>query len=364
MAASDSASPPKRAPAAGRGPADERRLSIRLSWPYARVAGSDREELAILEREGIGMAEFADPDTRLRHRVVIELLEHAVRRTGDPALGLRAAEQLEPGDLDVLEHVARTCSTLREAIECWARYACLMNEAADVSIEEGPELAKVCWRINDGVPQPAAANDFVTASTLALWRRLTGVERLAVEIHFTHARATDPAAYARVFGVPLRFGMPYNATLVRRETLELPLLRADRGLHAAYELHARTLLERLRGQDGVAARARELVVSQLSHGDVGMESVARKLAMSVATLRRRLDEAGTSHREIVDRERHQLALRYLQDPRLATSEVAFLLGFSHVTALHKAFKRWTGGLTPAEYRARSQAASADPKQPA
>ncbi len=338
-------SKPSVAPIAG-----ERRLSIRLMWPFVRVAGGNREEMAILEREGVGLAEFADPDTRVRHRVAMELLGHAIRRTGDRALGLRAAETLEPGDLDVLEHVTSTCSTLREAIECWARYVRLMNEAATITLEEGDELAQVCWRISDGVPQLPAANDFVAASALSLWRRHTGVEVLAEEIHFEHARPTDTAAYARVLRVPVRFGMPQGATVIRRAWLDLPLVRADRGLHTAFELHARALLERLRTSDSVTARARELVISQLSCGDSSMGTVARKMAMSVATLRRRLDEEGTSHREILDRARHQLALRYLRDRRLATSEVAFLLGFSHVTALHKAFKRWTGGVTPAAFR--------------
>jgi AraC-like DNA-binding protein len=330
-----------------------RRVSVRLLWPFARVAGSDPAELDILEREGIGHATFADPDARVGHSAAMQLLEHAVERTGDAGLGLRAAENLEAGDLDVVEHVTRTCPDLRTAILCAARYVSLLTEAAEITLEEGPELATASWSMAEGVAQNAAANDFITASALKLLRRQTGVERLAVEIHLAHEHATDAGEYARVFGAKVRLGMPRNAIVMRRSALDLPLLRANRALHAAFELHARALLERVRRERGASVHAREIVLAQLADGDTNMETVARKMAMSVATLRRRLAEEGTSHREILDDARYQLAVRYLRDRRLATREVAFRLGFSHVTALHKAFKRWSGGVTPAEFRSLS-----------
>ena len=85
-----------------------------------------------------------------------------------------------------------------------------------------------------------------------------------------------------------------------------------------------------------------------------IRTVARRLAMSVATPRRRLGDESTSHSEILDDVRRELAEKYLADMSLAISEVAFLLGFSHVTAFYKAFRRWSQGVTPAEFRAQSQ----------
>ncbi len=332
----------------------ERRVSIRLAWPFARLVGGDDAEMQILAREGIGLAEVADPEVRLRHAAAMELLQHAVERTGDPALGLHAAESLEATDLDVLEHVTRTCATLRDAIACFARFSYLLNESAEVCLEEGRALARVAWLAADEVAQVPAANDFLAAGTLALWRRNTGVQALASEVHLAHEQATDAAEYARVFGCRVRLRTPQTALVLPRSALDLPMLRANRALHAAFELHAGTLLSRLREDAGSAARVREIVLGQLSGGDTSMETVARKMAMSVATLRRRLEEEDTSHRQILDEARYQLAVRYLCDRQMATSEVAFLLGFSHVTALHKAFKRWTGGVTPAEFRARER----------
>jgi AraC-like DNA-binding protein len=56
---------------------------------------------------------------------------------------------------------------------------------------------------------------------------------------------------------------------------------------------------------------------------------------------------------LLDELRRELALRYLADPKIAVSEVAYLLGYSEPSPFHRAFKRWTGK-TPTE--ARKQAA--------
>jgi AraC-like DNA-binding protein len=42
-------------------------------------------------------------------------------------------------------------------------------------------------------------------------------------------------------------------------------------------------------------------------------------------------------------------MRYLREPEMAICEVDYLLGFSESSALHRAFKRWTG-LPPSEFR--------------
>jgi AraC-like DNA-binding protein len=81
-----------------------------------------------------------------------------------------------------------------------------------------------------------------------------------------------------------------------------------------------------------------------------MEVTAQRLAMSVATLRRRLEEEHATFSGIVDELRRQLAEGYLRDDQPTVSEVAFLLGFSDVAAFGRAFKRWHG-ISPTEFRA-------------
>jgi AraC-like DNA-binding protein len=85
-------------------------------------------------------------------------------------------------------------------------------------------------------------------------------------------------------------------------------------------------------------------------GPTFLEQMAAELNTSVRTLERRLKERGWTYKQVVDDLRRQLALRYVKDPRLRLSQLAFLLGFSENAAFVHAFRRWTGS-TPMRYRA-------------
>lgn len=157
-----------------------------------------------------------------------------------------------------------------------------------------------------------------------------------------------------VFGENVKLGTPHNAWVFPASFLALPMRLADPNVHIAFEARARELAERLRGQQGIAGRARGIVFAQLRAGNASMNSVARAMAMSVATLRRRLEAEGTTHSEILDRLRSDLAMIYLSESRLSVREIAFLLGYSQSRAFHNAFRRWTSGSTPVDYRTKHQ----------
>jgi AraC-like DNA-binding protein len=335
-------------------PARECSLSIRLLWPFARIVAANPELLEAVVRLGIGPSEFANPETRLPHRAVMALLQLLVDQGGDPSIGLRAGCSVEDGDFDALEYAARSTVDLRGAIGCMSRYMNLLNEAANVSLREEGDRAIWEFRIHDGVPQVPAANDFVVASAITFARMYAEVPEFALEVHLMHAEPTCPPDYRRVFGENVKLGMHENACVFPASLLALPMRRADRVIHFALETRAKELAERLRGQQGIAGRVRELVFAHLRAGNAGMEFVAGAMAMSVATLRRRLEAEETTHSEILDRVRADLAMLYLSESRLSVREIAFLLGYSQSRAFHNAFRRWSDGSTPVDYRTKHQ----------
>jgi AraC-like DNA-binding protein len=63
----------------------------------------------------------------------------------------------------------------------------------------------------------------------------------------------------------------------------------------------------------------------------------------------RREAEGTNFRRILSEVRRGLGLRRMAEGRLAIDEVAFLPGFSEVSAFHRAFQQWTGH-APHAYR--------------
>ncbi|MEY4513809.1 MAG: hypothetical protein RLZZ450_5931 [Pseudomonadota bacterium] len=326
-------------------------LSLRWLRPFLRITGAHPAQLALFAREGIQLRDLANPDARYSHRLAMLLLAHAIESTGNTRIGLAAGESLEPGDMDVLEYAARACETMREAIFCTGRYMCLMHDGQQVVLREQDDWAIWEMRQVDDIERLPASNDFTLVAACTFARRHAGWKGQFREVHFQHPVATDMAEYERIFeGATIKLGMPHNALVIDRTDLDRPMLDANPGMRAAYELHASRLLEQLRPSDTLTSRVRQLLVEQLRAGNVGMDTVATKVAMSTSTLRRRLAEEGTTHTTLLDELRSELAEKYLTDPALAIGEIAFLLGFSHVTAFYNAFRRWRG-TTPAEFRA-------------
>jgi len=324
-----------------------------MIWPFARLMADYQPELRILRAAGVRSADLADPDVRIAEPVAMELLRTSLAKTGDPALGLHAGERVEPGDFGVMEYAARSCTNLRQALECCSRYMRLLDEGTSATTVEEGEVAS--WQLQPaGVEREPAANDFSVVAAMLIGYRLIGLRASPLEVHFVHRAPTDAGEYVRMFGCPVQLGRPANAIVMPRAAFDLPVVGANSDLLAAFELEAGRQLARLRAPRSVVALVQGVVVEQLKTGGATMPEAAKRLHMSVATLRRRLDAEGTSHREIVDNVRRALALEHLRSSSIAVSEVAFLLGFSSVQAFSRAFRRWTNR-SPAEYRATATA---------
>jgi len=93
-----------------------------------------------------------------------------------------------------------------------------------------------------------------------------------------------------------------------------------------------------------------LVREELPTSSGDQNAVARRLGMSPATLRRRLEERhATRYCDVLDALRRDTAASGLGDTTLSIDEVGRRAGFSQKTAFYRAFRRWFG-CTPAEYR--------------
>ncbi|HIF9313331.1 TPA: helix-turn-helix domain-containing protein [Photobacterium damselae] len=76
--------------------------------------------------------------------------------------------------------------------------------------------------------------------------------------------------------------------------------------------------------------------------DVNGTDIASYLGISSRTLNRRLAEAETSYRSILQEYRLEKALKLLNNEKINMAEIAFRLGFSDLSTFSRAFKRWTG----------------------
>jgi AraC-like DNA-binding protein len=109
------------------------------------------------------------------------------------------------------------------------------------------------------------------------------------------------------------------------------------------------VLSEIPREDAVLSSIRKAVAESMRDGDPKLSRVAKKVSMGPRTLQRRLKEYGSDFKKLVEDTRQRFAVSYLKDRKNSLTEVAFLLGYSEVSAFNRAFKRWTHS-TPLSYQ--------------
>lgn len=299
---------------------------------------------------GIDATARTDPDGRIPIVRLHALWDAVLRRLPGEDAALQCATNYSPGDYGLVGFVCMNSTSLGEGLLQMVRFVRLWSDEPAMKLaDDGCLSLTYRARFADG-PGMRIATEAAFAEVLNAARLLTQQLLAPREVRFRHPPPKDLAAHRAFFGAPVHFSAGADELLLTREQLALPLPKADPQLGEYLHHLANDALAR-RGEDSgsVQARVRALLAEELPKGVPGLETLARRMSLSERTLRRRLEEGGTSFRQMLDATRSELAQGYIRDRRIPLSEVAFLLGFSEPSTFHRAFRRWTQ-MTPAAWR--------------
>jgi AraC-like DNA-binding protein len=255
-----------------------------------------------------------------------------------------------------LGYALRTSETLGISVQRLCRYHRLLHDVAEVKLTIDGDRATLSHRLPVPGGPPRAVSEYIVAAWLITSRQAAGVNWIPIEVRFPHPAPDNTSEHRRLFGCTVKFGHGCSELLFSRDLLDMPFLSADPNLQAILEAQVVAMLQKLPKGEAVTDVVRRYLAGELCNGEPGLEQIAPRLHMSVRTLHRRLEDEGTSFRQVLAEVRRELAARHLSERRLAIGEIAFLLGFSEPSAFHRAFKRWTG-YAPLTYRELARAGS-------
>ena len=226
----------------------------------------------------------------------------------------------------------------------WSKHARLLGDSADPRVIEQTDRVTFEHTLLGGRPMVHEGADYAIATIYHLLWRLSGERARAIEVQLPRPRPPCVQLYRRFFGgALLKFGAPAPAIVFARSSLLVPLPQRDDKLLRILTQTADAQRQALPSGDDWRDRVRGLIVSGLASGDYALDRIAQRCGIGERTLRRRLVEAGTSYRALVDEVRKERALALLEQTG-SVSDVAQSVGFSDATAFARAFRRWTGQL--------------------
>jgi AraC-like DNA-binding protein len=284
----------------------------------------------------------------------------AERVTGDVWLGLNVSARMARGQHGLLEFIARSASTVRDALAAIARHSALLNDVIVTTFAVEKDLG-IFKETIPGVPQCVGrhGNEYFVAAMIHYLRHGTSAPCIPERVWLAHAPPSDVSALARHLGTKnIEFCSNENGLAFHARTLDLPLGSVDPELFALLDRQAEQARRQRPTELPLVAELRDKIRAELARGAT-IERVASKLGTTPRTLQRRLGEHGTTFVAELDAVREELAKAYVADPRLALAEVAFRLGYADERAFLRAFKRWTRE-TPKAFRARGTSTGALP----
>jgi AraC-like DNA-binding protein len=301
------------------------------------------DPIRVLVAAGLRADQLQDPDALVDLEGALRFTRAAAEELGEESLGLHLGEQWDLASLGVLSYAVLNAPTVETALRNLDRYGRSHVQGGSIRFECQGARARLSYELD--VADRELARQHAEAAAVVgvrILRRLLDPSWRPQSVHFAHRRPADLSDHERIFGCPIGFDAPLNALICfDAEVLDRRVAGADRQLLPLVERH----LESLHGPPGADpwfGRVREAVSQALCDGSPTIQTIARQLGMSVRTLQRRLETHDLVYKELVERIRRELAHRYLAESEASLTEVAFLLGYSELSAFDRAFRRWTG----------------------
>ncbi|GJJ01677.1 AraC family transcriptional regulator [Duganella rhizosphaerae] len=318
-------------------------------WPGWRLLMQDAglATSPVLRRAQLPGDLFARQNVRLESTDFFKLWTalgaEALSLDPDLPAPLRIAQVMSSDWFDPELFAALCSANLGSALERLARYVKLIAPMV-IRVERTAQHATVTIDFLDrATPASSVFLAFKLVFFVQLARLATRcpVQPLRVGWPAMPGADADAARYQSYFGVAVT-DSPLATLVFSAEDMERPFLTENHKMWLFFEPSLRQRLADLERTAGMVERVRGTLLEALPAGEVSMQAVCRKLAVSSRTLQRRLQEEGTTFQQTLDALRDSLAHHYLRNTAMSSAEISFLLGFEDANSFARAFQAWTG----------------------
>lgn len=305
---------------------------------------------------GTGLEEAAsrDPATVVSLHQLNIVYRNIYRLSRYPDIGLRVGRALNLSRWGILGMALISAGSLRDALRTAGRYRLLIHSRFDLPPEQrgSSVVIRIARREDMAFPvNEIYAHEMLIGTLTSMIGDLLSEPFSFSRIELHYSAPGHRRSYTRHCGCNVEFDRPESRLWMPGELMTRPLNLANpitEGQVAVLCEREFTRLSQLREGDIVWMVRGELARAGSPLPD--LEALAGRLAMSSRTLRRRLQEAGTSFRAVLQEHQLQIAMHGLSGEQLPIAQIARQCGFDNVAGFREAFKRWTR-MTPREYRA-------------
>jgi AraC-like DNA-binding protein len=325
---------------------------------YSRIAA---RELGLQERDlprllrGTGLPRsilLPGDETHITAQQQMRVLENAQHILGEPDFGLRLGRRLQPASHGPMGYMVLSSPDVITALESFADFlpVRLPFSAVTIAIESDWLQCSLELKIDANDEVRRVLQECFALMIQSVVESVLGREIVEAQITLAHKKPAYHAIYADYLHAPVQFSSPMNLFRIPTALARLSNAAGHSESYAVARDLCSTLLEQM-PDPAMPTRGRvERLLLSSPMGSLNADDVAQAMFVTKRTLQRRLDQEGTSYRQITEKLFAALADRHLRESNLTVETVAILLGYNDTAAFRKAFHRWYGQ-SPGDYRA-------------
>lgn len=317
-------------------------IFAQLAIDAAVARGVPRERLLAGLEMPTGL--FGSYISRIPVNLYLALFQRAAELSGsDGGLGYDIGLRVRLPTLGIFGMAALGQLSFRRAVESAVRFQRMVMPITRLRFFVEDDVAVVDFKVDMAV-DPALYRDFCEMRLIAAWRSfssLVGERWPEVEVWFDHPEPPHHARYRE--RLPrCRFGMGANQVCFPANLLDVKLADGGDPVTAQQlEEQCRRELAQMGDTEDVVERLRNLLRDG-SEGYPDLETACARLLTSSRTLKRHLQQRGTSFQQLLDQARCDEACRLLKTSSLSLDRIAERMGYSDPASFSYAFRKWTG----------------------
>ncbi|MBU3069587.1 AraC family transcriptional regulator [Aestuariicella sp. G3-2] len=308
----------------------------------------------LLLQAGIDPAVLLEPENRIPFYKQEKFWQLANRSSGDAGFPLTFAEHTQPASFSVAGYIVMNCSTIGEAMESVVTYQRSAGEGGSFALQREEQHLNIRYLpVNPDSPISPVRSCAMIAANLVFGRWLVGSAYTPTQVSLCFPEPEHQQRFDDFFQCPVAYNQDSDFMLFPRALENTPIPHASHEMLDLMKQRADKIIHQTTHKSPVTAQVSKLISESLLGQEPDKARIADQLGVSQRTLQRKLAKEDTSYQEVLDKTRHQLALDYLQQPKLTITDTAYLLGFTEPSAFYRAFKKWHG-MTPGRYRETQQ----------
>lgn len=324
--------------------AEDKIPSYSAKWLVRRLVAEGIPLKQIFRGTNLSEAWLKDDNTLISPAHYLAIVNNALDESKEPSLGLRLGQQHNLGELGIWGYAIISSPTLKDANQVAIQYWALNGSLVTPSYQRDKNYST--WRISPAFPMDNLRSwIFAVEELLSTFYSgscfLSKEDFQIAEINLSYPEPVHGSLYRKMFNCPVNFDKETDMFRTSFIFENNPTSMGNPILADICKQQCRELMTKLKVSDELISTIRNLLITSLGQFP-RLPVIARQMAMSSRTLRRRLEERNITYQNILDEIRMELTKEYITTTNLSIDQIANRLGFSEATTLRRAFKKWTG----------------------